>query len=294
MFGDPTRRLRRWSFLVPDVVRRLNLDPFRIAAIYTVFGFVALYLSDFFLPQYFSGGVLSRLQVLKGGVEVLMTAGLIYVLTRYSERQLQRTNRRLDRFTRTVSHDLRNPLNVLEGSLVLAERTGESVDFERCHGAIERMHRLIDDLLTLARDGSVIDDTEPVSLANAAQLAWEGVETENAGLAVEAESTVDSDGERLQQLLGNLYRNAVEHGGPNVTVAVGDLPDGFYVQDDGPGIPDAERDRVLEEGYSTANGGTGFGLSIVGRIADAHGWEMTVAESPSGGARFEFTGVEPT
>jgi signal transduction histidine kinase len=103
-----------------------------------------------------------------------------------------------------------------------------------------------------------------------------------------------ADESRLRQLFENLFRNAVEHGGPGVAVTVGPLEGrGFYVADDGPGIPADERDRVRETGYTTADGGTGFGLSIVESIADAHGWGMRLVESETGGARFEFTGVEP-
>jgi len=68
--------------------------------------------------------------------------------------------------------------------------------------------------------------------------------------------------------------------------------EGFYVADDGAGIPDEEKTDVLEHGYLTGDGGTGFGLSIVLDIADSHGWSLRVADSVDGGARFEFTGVE--
>ena len=75
-----------------------------------------------------------------------------------------------------------------------------------------------------------------------------------------------------------------------VTVTVGDLPDGegFYVEDDGPGIPEDRRSKVFEFGYTDSRDGTGFGLSIVAGIADAHGWTVDLTESAAGGARFEF------
>ncbi|TKX76264.1 sensor histidine kinase, partial [Halorubrum sp. SD626R] len=72
---------------------------------------------------------------------------------------------------------------------------------------------------------------------------------------------------------------------------VGRLDGGFYVADDGDGIDPADRDSVFEPGHTTAEGGTGFGLAIVDRIAQAHGWEVTLTESRTGGARFEFDGV---
>jgi signal transduction histidine kinase len=70
-------------------------------------------------------------------------------------------------------------------------------------------------------------------------------------------------------------------------------PDSDLVVDgDGPGIPEDERDSVFDRGYTTADGGTGFGLSIVVEIVSAHGGDIAVTESESGGARFEITGFD--
>jgi signal transduction histidine kinase len=104
--------------------------------------------------------------------------------------------------------------------------------------------------------------------------------------------TVEADASRLTQLLENLYRNAIEHSDETVTVSVGPVDDGFYVADSGPGISEAERSGIFEAGYTIRDEGTGFGLRIVEQIATAHGWEIAVSESESGGARFEFTAVE--
>jgi signal transduction histidine kinase len=90
----------------------------------------------------------------------------------------------------------------------------------------------------------------------------------------------------------NLFRNAVEHGGTDVSVRVGPLEDGFYVEDDGPGIPEEERGSVLDAGYSTSEEDSGLGLAIVRQIAEAHGWELVVTEAEGGGARFEVRGAE--
>lgn len=78
----------------------------------------------------------------------------------------------------------------------------------------------------------------------------------------------------------------------DVTVTIGDLDRGFYVEDDGPGIPEEERDAVFKAGYSTNEAGTGFGLNIVKQVVQSHGWEIIVTESLDGGARFEITGVD--
>jgi PAS domain S-box-containing protein len=208
------------------------------------------------------------------------------------ERELRRERDRLDEFASVVSHDLRNPLNVAQGNLELLESECDTDRIEPIERAHTRMSDLVDDLLTLARQGETVSDVEPVALGEIAETAWQTVESPDASLHVETSRTVRCDPSRLQQLLENLYRNAVEHGGPEVTVTVGAADDGFSVGDTGPGIPESEREQVFESGYSTATDGTGFGLRIVEQIAQAHGWTVRVTESESGGARFEVTGVE--
>ncbi|MFW6449142.1 MAG: ATP-binding protein, partial [Halobacteriota archaeon] len=208
------------------------------------------------------------------------------------EEALIRQNERLDRFAGIVSHDLRNPLNVAEGHLELAREGGEPGEhLEVVADALDRMTALIDDLLTLARHGEEVGEMEAVALDELATACWGTVESEGADLAVQVERSVYADRTRLRQLLENLLANAITHGGDDVTITIGALEDGFYVEDDGPGIPPEERESVFEAGYSTGDEGTGFGLAIVREIATAHGWAIQVTEGAAGGARFEVTGV---
>ena len=226
------------------------------------------------------------------------------------ERELERQNERLDAFTGVVSHDLRNPLSVARGYADLALDTGDVTAVEEVRTQLTRMEAMLDELLTLARQGDVVGDTERVDVDAAATLAWRHVETDDATLDVHADDlVVDADPNRLQELLENLFRNSIEHGSTGsetssdeepvsasdggadrLTVTVGSLADGtgFFVADDGVGIPEEDRDAVMEMGYSTATDGTGFGLGIVAEIARAHGWTVEVAASADDGARFEI------
>jgi PAS domain S-box-containing protein len=206
-------------------------------------------------------------------------------------RRLKRQNERLEEFAGIVSHDLRNPLAVAEGYLELAQDSDEGEHIRKAGNAIERCQTLTEDLLTLARKGDRVYETDAVVVANVAEECWETVETAAASLIVEAPQTIEADRSRFRQLLENLYRNAIEHGGDDVTVSVELLADGFAVADTGPGIPESDREEIFRAGYSTSRDGTGFGLRIINRVANAHGWEVTVTESEQGGARFEFTGV---
>ena len=198
----------------------------------------------------------------------------------------------LEEFASIVSHDLRNPLSVAEGSLELVREECESEHLERIKSAHDRMDRLIQHLLTLASEGSEIGEQESITLGSFVERCWKNVATGDASFRSDIDMTIQGDPGRLQQFFENLVRNAVEHGGDNVIVSLGELEDGFYVADDGQGIAEEEQDDVFRSGYTTAEDGTGFGLSIVKQIADAHGWTIGVSESSDGGALFEITGVE--
>ncbi|WP_424001649.1 ATP-binding protein [Haloarcula salina] len=205
------------------------------------------------------------------------------------QRELERQNERLDKFASVLSHDLRNPLSVATGRIELArrERDDESRHLAVAENALERMERLVENVLTLARQGKLVGETTEVPVDEAAREAWLTSETREASLTVaDGIETVDADETRLKQLFENLFRNSVDHAHADVTVTVGPLDDGFFVADDGPGIPESERDSLFVEEFSMADGG--FGLNIVRTIATAHGWSVDVTESEAGGAQFEF------
>ena len=207
------------------------------------------------------------------------------------EEELHRQNERLDQFASVVAHDLRNPLSVAMGFLEIAEETGNAEHFEKVESAHDRIERLIEDLLTLARGETTIENAEDIDLESSTTEAWGYVDTGEATLTVaNGVPTVTGDAGRLTQLFENLFRNAVEHGGADVTVTVGGLDGdhGFYVEDTGSGIPQGRRDEVFKHGVTSSEGGTGFGLSIVADIAKAHGWTVSVTDGTDSGARFEF------
>ncbi|WP_439026076.1 ATP-binding protein [Haloarchaeobius sp. DT45] len=206
------------------------------------------------------------------------------------EQEIERQNERLSRFASAVSHDLRTPLSTARTSLLLATEECESEHLTRIDGALERMDAIIDDVLSLAQGGKTVVDPEPVSLQSVAEAAWNSsVNTPDATLTVETDRTLLADEERFQRLLENLFRNAVEHAGDAVAVRVGTTGSGFFVEDDGPGIPEQDREDVFKAGYTTGTTGTGFGLAIVREIARAHDWSVGVTDGSLGGARFEFT-----
>ena len=221
-------------------------------------------------------------------------------ITEFAQKKerLERQNARLEKFAEIVSHDLRNPIEVAETRLELAEMDCKSEHHSHIDTALNRMDRIIEDVLRLAREGRDIGSTEQVELQTAVDAAWRLVADSIEGAELQYTTdrrrfpSIRADYDRFSQLLENLLRNAIEHGGDDVTVSLGVLEDGFYIEDDGSGIPEERRADVFESGYSTSEDGTGFGLSIVKRVAQAHGWDVHVTASSERGARFEITGVE--
>ena len=225
------------------------------------------------------------------------------------KQELERQNERLDAFASIVSHDLRNPINVIAGKVELLRLTEELSHLDEIKECTDQMEALLTDLLALAREGRDVEEIDTVSLERIAIGAWRHVPTENGQLSLDSNlGTIEADPNRLEQLFENLYRNALEHGagaradtvrrsqtgdrsarqqvdGSAVTVTVESLVDGFAISDDGPGIDPADVENIFDRGYTTSDTGTGFGLSIVERIVDAHGWSIDV-DTDHDGARF--------
>ncbi len=212
------------------------------------------------------------------------------------EAALDRQTRWLEGFADVFAHDLASPLNAARGNLdlaretVAADRARERLD--AADRALDRLDELVRDLSDALRAGTVDVDPEPVDLAALAREAWSTVDAGGAALDASEAPRVLADRLAAKRLLENLFRNALDHAGPDVTVAVRATADGFCVDDDGPGIPAEDRESVFAPGYTTDPDGTGFGLLSVQQIAIAHDWSVDAASSPSGGARIAVTGVE--
>ena len=209
------------------------------------------------------------------------------------ERELEKKSERLEEFASIVSHDLQTPITVADARLEMAREECDSEHLSAIGDALDRMDEIIDGTLTLAREGQIVDRTEPVDLGDLADRCFRTVTPETAELRVGTELTIRADPERLRHVVENLFANAVEHGGDGVTVRLGETEEGgFYVSDDGPGVPEHKREAVFEPGFSMSEDGSGFGLAIVEQIVEAHGWDIDVTEGEEGGARFEITDVE--
>jgi two-component system, OmpR family, sensor kinase len=243
----------------------------------------------------------------------------VQVLADAFDRMLDRLENAFARqrgFVADASHELRTPLTVIRGQLeVLARQqvvTREEVQHvnEVVRTEVLRMERLVEDLLLLAR----ADEGE---LVRPAQLSLRPFLTElfdaltlaadrRFELGDVPDGMLRADEDRVAQVVRNLARNAVEHTGPDglVRLTVVGRPRGVVeiaIEDDGPGIPADQRDRVFDRFHRTDSararreGGAGLGLAIARAIVEAHGGRITAGVSPEGGARvaFELPGFRP-
>lgn len=250
-------------------------------------------------------GVLAAV-LLGGGLLALVAAAGLGSL--YASRALvpiRGSLRRQREFAADTSHELRTPLAVIRAGVARARQQPdvrvadiapvlEAVDAEAV-----RLGALVDDLLALARtDSGPTDlDLRPVDVSDVAAAAMAALEplasTRDCRLSLDVEpAVVQGDEDRLRRLVTVLVDNAIRHGRQGGSVLVTVRAGRLVVEDDGPGIPAAERGRVFERfwrGAAAAPGGSGLGLAIAGWIVDRHGGSITVGESASGGARLSVS-----
>ncbi|MHB8240591.1 MAG: sensor histidine kinase [Solirubrobacteraceae bacterium] len=220
-------------------------------------------------------------------------------------------------FVADASHELRTPLTVIRGQLevLAAQRNPSGEEVRRVERLVQaeiaRISRLVDDLLLLAKtEQTEFLRVESIDLEPYVGELWDGMSllaSRRFELGAIPSGTLSADPDRLAQALRNLVGNAIEHTAAEdglVRMRVAVLGAGrirFLVEDDGPGIPLDQRDRVFHRFHRTdaardrASGGTGLGLAIVRAIADAHGGAARAGASPEGGARIELDlpGFEP-
>jgi PAS domain S-box-containing protein len=221
-----------------------------------------------------------------------------------TQAELKQTVERLDQFNGMISHDLRNPLNSAQSRVELIGETEHTEHLKAVMRNLDRMESMIDDLHALSQTGIAADEFESVALADVIAESWTRVTTEQTDLSVDLPESLVVDASRghLQLVFENLLDNAITHNSGEVSVRIGLLNQnertgpsaahGFFIEDDGKGVPEEIRGEMFEYGRTTSSEGSGFGLSIVKEVIDMHGWHIVVTEGDHGGARFEVTGVD--
>ncbi|GAB7094548.1 hypothetical protein JCM30237_17010 [Halolamina litorea] len=226
--------------------------------------------------------------------------------------------RQLETLLTVLTHDIRNPLNVIEGYAdLLATDLDHADEAARIRRAALRIAEITEATLSFSQSGA-LSTVSPVRIEEVAREAWTRVDDAAASLTVVNPPTIHGDRRLLIQLFERLFQNSVEHGstgprtahgdntepggtngeappdpdaGGDPAITVGSLPDGFYVEDDGPGIPEEIREVAVVADFST-RGTDGLGLAIVQSIVQAHGGTLTITDAVGGGARFEIRGID--
>lgn len=205
---------------------------------------------------------------------------------------LNTTVTQLEQFGAAVSRNIGDILRIAQNRLKLARETEEAAYSGVVDESVNRAVEMVDELTTAMQAGTLVENVSTVEVGTVFNRAWSSQATENATSEVEREIRIQANETALLQLLELLINNSLERGDDTVTVRVGPLTDGFYVEDNGPKLPETEREKLIEPGYTTEEARTGAGLVSVHQIALAHGWELTVGDGAEGGTRFSFTGVD--
>ena len=195
-----------------------------------------------------------------------------------------------------AAHELRTPLTVIRGHLDLPSAERTEYDRLLMLDEVDRMTRLVDELLLLARaekpDFLTLERVDLTDLVVGAAAKAQHLGDRAWDVPVAVEGTVTADGQRLTQALMQLVSNAVDSTAPGAPIHVSSHAHGdelrFVVEDGGPGIAPEDRERVFHRFHhgGMASTSSGLGLSIVRSIARAHGGDVTIGDSPLGGASF--------
>ena len=219
--------------------------------------------------------------------------------------RLERASSRQRAFVSDASHELRSPVSTIRAELEVASADADHADWpgvaQRTLGETERLSRLVDDLLALAR----LDEAQGPPTRNPVDLddliLEEGLRTHRVPVRTTGVSAgrVAGDARQLTQVVRNLVDNAQRHAATQVAISLQREGDELIlvVDDDGPGIPDSEREHIfdrftrLDEARGRADGGAGLGLAVVRRVVEHHGGTVFVVDSDTasgglGGARF--------
>jgi signal transduction histidine kinase len=223
---------------------------------------------------------------------------------------LEAQNAELERFTYTVSHDLKAPLITIRGFLGYIEQDVRSGNMNRLEGDIQRisaatdkMHRLLNELLELSRIGRLTNPSENIAFGDlireVTKLLEERLRQRNIEVKIQEDlPVVRGDSQRLLEVVQNLLDNAIKFMGEQTSpiIEIGtqgeenDMPI-FYIRDNGIGIAPEHHDRIfgLFNKLDPRAEGTGVGLAIVKRIVEVHGGRIWVESEPEKGTTFYFT-----
>lgn len=207
-----------------------------------------------------------------------------------TEEELRNKNERLDAFMKIITHDIRNPLSIAKGNLELYMDENNNNNSEKLNTtlkSIERIENISQEVLDIIKYNEEVTLKE-VNINDIAYECWNNVKKPGYNLEISSDFKIELNYNLGKRLFENLFKNTINHAGKNVTITIGKLEDGFYVEDDGKGIKKIYRKNIFNSNYTTSESGEGLGLMIVKKICETHNWDIEVLESNYGGVRFEI------
>jgi signal transduction histidine kinase len=262
-------------------------------------------------PTAFSAVDLTALQAMADLVANALENARLFTERVTLTKELELQNEELERFTYTVSHDLRSPLVTMRGFLGYLRQDAEVGDMERFDNdlnriarAVDKMQALLNELLELSRIGRIVNPPENVPFV---EIVWETVEllsgpieAGNICLNIADEfPSVYVDRLRISEVVQNLLSNAIKFMGDELNPSIeintrGTDVDGkpiFYIRDNGIGIEPQYHDRIfgLFNRLNPEIDGTGIGLTLVRRIVETHQGHIWIESEPGKGSTFYFT-----
>jgi len=223
--------------------------------------------------------------------EIIGIVGMARDVTEENEykRKLKKKNNKLDKFAKIISHDIRNPTSIAKGNLNLhINNHGSTDELDTTLKSIHRIENILEDVLYITKSNTDELNKQNITLKSIANECWKNLNVKNSELKINTDKIISQNKKLSSRLFENLFKNSIEHGGDNVRITIGGTKNGFYVEDNGTGIPKNKRGKIFNQNYSTSETGEGLGLSIVEHVCDAHGWTISITESKTGGARFEI------
>ncbi|MHA2271471.1 MAG: PAS domain S-box protein [Candidatus Hodarchaeales archaeon] len=191
------------------------------------------------------------------------------------EQQLHHEREELSEFAHTLSHDLRNFLHSIQGHASLIRREHDLPRAEKIINLAQRMNKLLARSLALADAGLIVDKTDRISLAEIAQKVAELTIPEGITIYIDLDPLPEvlCDREKAAEVFQNLFENAIIHGLSKDSISI-------TIRNDGKPIPPDTRPQIFQRGFSTAINGLGLGLAIAKRVIEAHGWQISLEETP--------------
>lgn len=223
--------------------------------------------------------------------EIIGIVGMARDVTEENEykRKLKKKNNKLDKFAKIISHDIRNPTSIAKGNLNLhINNHGSTDELDTTLKSIHRIENILEDVLYITKSNTDELNKQNITLKSIANECWKNLNVKNSELKINTDKIISQNKKLSSRLFENLFKNSIEHGGDNVRITIGGTKNGFYVEDNGTGIPKNKRGKIFNQNYSTSETGEGLGLSIVEHVCDLHEWTITITESKTGGARFEI------